>query len=50
MPDLALLTKHTKNKNKSDAPFDAEVFHYKDNTKTVFVSKRNIGEWNKKLY
>ena len=50
VPDLALPTKPTKEKNQSDAEFNMEVFEWKDNVKTVFVRRRNIEEGNKNIY
>ena len=49
VPNLALLTKPNKDNNQSDAEFDVEVFEWKENTKTVFIGRRNIEE-GKKIY
>ena len=50
MPYLELLTKSTKDNNKSYDEFDMDVFEWKDNAKNVFGMRRIIEEGNNKLY
>ena len=50
MSDLELPIRPKNDNNKSDADFDMEVFEWKDNAKTVFISRYSIEEGNKKLY
>ena len=45
-----LPTNSKEDNNKSDVKFDMEMLKWKDNTKTVFISRQNIEEGNNKLY